>query len=42
MELRKLQLQDQERNLKNLFQDVVYEHEKDFNERKEREKQFFC
>ncbi|TBX75870.1 hypothetical protein E0M25_14960 [Bacillus mycoides] len=41
VELRKLQLQDQERNLKNLFQDVVYEHEKDFNERKEREKQFF-
>ncbi|MEK4931594.1 dynamin family protein [Bacillus sp. FSL M7-1345] len=41
VELRKLQLQDQERNLKNLFQDVVYEHEKDFNERKEHEKKFF-
>ncbi|MCQ6274780.1 dynamin family protein [Bacillus sp. V3B] len=35
VELRKLQLQDQERNLKNLFQDVLYEHEKSFNARKD-------
>lgn len=35
VELRKLQLQDQERNLKNLFQEVLYEHEKSFNERKD-------
>ena len=40
VELRKLQLQDQERNLKNLFQDVLYEHEKSFNERKDHVMQY--
>ncbi|WP_458413049.1 dynamin family protein [Schinkia sp. CFF1] len=35
VELRKLLLQDQQRHLKNLFQDVLYEHEKTFNERRE-------
>lgn len=35
VELRKLQLQEQERKLKSLFQDVLFEHESSFNERKD-------
>lgn len=34
IELRKLQLQDKERTMKNILQDAVYEHEKSFNERR--------
>lgn len=41
VELRKLQLQEQQRNLKNLYQDVIHQHEGTFNERRENLLQIF-
>jgi GTPase SAR1 family protein len=40
VELRKLQLQDKERNIKNNLQDAVYQHEKAFNERRQHVQQY--
>jgi GTPase SAR1 family protein len=41
VELRKLQLQEQQRNLKHLFQDVIHQQEASFNERRENLLQYF-